>query len=107
MPTATNGNVQSDGFRVLIAGGGPVGLALGVMLQRKGIDFLILERSPQVIVDSGACILVWPHATRLFHSMGLLEALEGRFLQTHNKVTMHLDGKVTADDFVFDWLEEK
>ncbi|KAF9174344.1 hypothetical protein BGX21_000176 [Mortierella sp. AD011] len=59
-------------FKVLIVGGGIVGLALGVMLDRAGIDFLILEawkedRPLGAVVHLGASVL------RAFEQLGLLE----------------------------------
>jgi 2-polyprenyl-6-methoxyphenol hydroxylase-like FAD-dependent oxidoreductase len=31
---------------VVIVGGGPVGLSMAILLQRFGIDFVLLERNP-------------------------------------------------------------
>ncbi|KAK7748253.1 hypothetical protein SLS62_008805 [Diatrype stigma] len=70
-------------FRVLIVGGGPVGLALGIMFAKSDIDFLILEQHSAIISDSGASITLWPHGT------------------------LNADGSVRDESAIFEWLEEQ
>ncbi|ORZ13791.1 hypothetical protein BCR41DRAFT_355000 [Lobosporangium transversale] len=59
-------------FKVIIAGGGIVGLALGVMLERAGIDYLILEAVNEVR-PLGAVLYVGPAVLRAFEQLGLLD----------------------------------
>ncbi|KAF9929871.1 hypothetical protein FBU30_001120 [Linnemannia zychae] len=61
-------------FKVIIAGGGIAGLSLGVMLERAGIDYLILEAQKEV-QPLGAVVYIGPPALRAFEQLGLLEDL--------------------------------
>jgi len=45
---------QSEGFRVLIVGGGVAGLTLVNCLQHAGIDFLLLEGRKEIGFRVGA-----------------------------------------------------
>ena len=45
---ATDENAYTDRFTCTIIGAGPAGLSLGYELQRRGIDFVILEQSSKV-----------------------------------------------------------
>lgn len=61
-------------FKVIIAGGGIAGLSLGVMLERAGIDYLILEAAGE-IQPLGAVVYLGPPVLRAFEQLGLLEDL--------------------------------
>ncbi|KAF9920402.1 hypothetical protein BGZ65_011292, partial [Modicella reniformis] len=61
-------------FKVIIAGGGIVGLSLGVMLERAGIDYLILEAADEVR-PVGAVVYLGPPVLRSFEQLGLLDDL--------------------------------
>ncbi|KAI1319896.1 hypothetical protein EDD11_002570 [Mortierella claussenii] len=61
-------------FKVIIAGGGIAGLALGVMLERAGIDYLILEAAKDV-QPLGTLMYLGPAVLRTFEQLGLLEDL--------------------------------
>ncbi|KAG0366323.1 hypothetical protein BC939DRAFT_440977 [Gamsiella multidivaricata] len=61
-------------FKVIIAGGGIVGLSLGVMLERAGIDYLILEATSDVR-PLGGVVMLGPPVLRAFEQLGLLEDL--------------------------------
>ncbi|KAF9912286.1 hypothetical protein EC991_000178 [Linnemannia zychae] len=61
-------------FKVIIAGGGIAGLSLGVMLERAGIDYLILEAAGE-IRPLGAVVYLGPPVLRAFEQLGLLEDL--------------------------------
>ncbi|KAF9384433.1 hypothetical protein CPB97_005683 [Podila verticillata] len=61
-------------FKVIIAGGGIAGLALGVMLERAGIDYIILEAHDEVR-PLGAVVYLGPSLMRVMEQLGLLDDL--------------------------------
>lgn len=95
-------------FRVIIVGAGPTGLALGNMLMAANIDFVILERHKSVITDSGACIMLWPHATRVLDQLGLLKGPSlSQKIRLHTKIAINHQGRQISSDPTFQWIEEK
>jgi 2-polyprenyl-6-methoxyphenol hydroxylase-like FAD-dependent oxidoreductase len=62
-------------FRVIIAGGGPAGLTAAHSLSKAGIDFVVLERRPEVLEDVGASLVILPHNIRVLSQFGLLPKL--------------------------------
>ncbi|KAG0197696.1 hypothetical protein BGX28_008796 [Mortierella sp. GBA30] len=65
---------MAPNIRVLIAGGGIGGLMLGLMLERAGIEYQILERSPEHR-PLGSAISMNGTVLRLFEQLGLLEEI--------------------------------
>jgi 2-polyprenyl-6-methoxyphenol hydroxylase-like FAD-dependent oxidoreductase len=94
-------------FRVIIVGAGPTGLAVGNMLAAAHIDFIILEQHRQVITESGACIMLWPHSARVLDQLGLLQSAKSSSLGLHSKSTVDPSGRQMSDDPTFRWIEEK
>ena len=64
-----------DNFKVIIVGGGPVGLSAAHALRLAGIDFLVLEQRPSVFEDLGAGIILSANSLRVLHQFGVLEPL--------------------------------
>lgn len=62
-------------FKVVIIGAGPTGLTAAHALSKAGIDFVVLERRPQIVEDVGASLVLFPHNMRVFAQFGLLEKL--------------------------------
>ncbi|KAK1238884.1 hypothetical protein MKX08_005945 [Trichoderma sp. CBMAI-0020] len=62
-------------FKVIIIGGGPVGLFLANGLQRSGIDYLLFEKRPTIPPTTAFGIFLWPQVTRMMHQLGLLDKL--------------------------------
>ncbi|KAI1116256.1 FAD/NAD(P)-binding domain-containing protein [Nemania sp. NC0429] len=93
-------------FRVIIVGAGPTGLAVGNMLAAAHVDFVILEQHKQVVTDSGACIMLWPHTARILDQLGLLEAARRSSLGLHSKGTIDASGRQLSHDPTFDWIRE-
>ena len=58
--------------RLIIAGGGIGGMASALALSRAGFDVTVYERAP-VFADIGAGMSLWPNATRVLKSLGVLD----------------------------------
>ncbi|KAI8623980.1 FAD/NAD(P)-binding domain-containing protein [Xylariaceae sp. FL1651] len=93
-------------FRAIIIGGGPVGLAIANGLDRAGLDYLVVERHPTIISESGAGIMLWPHTVRIFDQLGLIEACKDRFIPLYKKTNLRLDGTPTRTAPIFEYLDE-
>ncbi|KAI0456766.1 FAD/NAD(P)-binding domain-containing protein [Xylaria acuta] len=93
-------------FRVVIIGAGPTGLALGNMLAAAHIDFVILERHDRVVTESGACIMLWPHSTRVLEQLGLLDTAIDESLGLHSKSTIDNLGRQQSEYPTFRWIGE-
>lgn len=63
-------------FKVIIIGGGPVGLFLANALQASGIDYLLFEKRDTVPPATAFGIFLWPQVTRMMHQLGLFESLQ-------------------------------
>jgi 2-polyprenyl-6-methoxyphenol hydroxylase-like FAD-dependent oxidoreductase len=63
--------------KLIIAGGGIGGIAAALALHRAGIDVTVFERAP-AFTEVGAGMSLWPNATRVLQSLGVLEAVMAR-----------------------------
>ncbi|KAK7211610.1 hypothetical protein V2G26_018788 [Clonostachys chloroleuca] len=61
--------------KVVIVGGGPVGIITAHALYHAGIDFVVLESRADISKDTGASLAVTPQNLRVFHQLGLLDTL--------------------------------
>ncbi|WP_029004705.1 FAD-dependent monooxygenase [Azorhizobium doebereinerae] len=60
---------------VLIAGGGPTGLSLAIMLRRFGVDVRVIDRNAQAATVSKA-LAVWSGSLEALHAMGAVAEFE-------------------------------
>ena len=58
--------------KLIIAGVGSGGMATALALHRAGIDVTVFERAP-AFAELGAGMSLWPNATRVLRSLGVLE----------------------------------
>lgn len=66
-----------------IIGGGIGGVATAAALHRFGIHATVYERAPR-LEEVGAGMMLWPNATRVLETLGLLDAVASRSgLNTH------------------------
>lgn len=63
----------AGGPRVLIAGGGIMGLSLALMLERKGVDYVLLEARDEVAAPVGASVAFLANSARILDQLGLLD----------------------------------
>ncbi|KAK0667040.1 hypothetical protein QBC41DRAFT_396714 [Cercophora samala] len=81
-------------LKVIIIGGGPIGLTLAQILTSAGVDFTILERRSTVTPEEGAGIAIGPTSFRLYDQLGLLPQMEQISTPIPHKHVLQRDGKV-------------
>lgn len=94
------------GFRAVIVGGGPVGLGLAHMLDRAGIDYVLLERRPTVLEESGFGLAFYPHGVRLLDQLGMLDEARRLYLPMRDKTTFAPDGRERCYNRLYESMEE-
>jgi 2-polyprenyl-6-methoxyphenol hydroxylase-like FAD-dependent oxidoreductase len=67
--------MTSENFKVIVVGGGPVGLTAAHALSRAGLDYIVLENRHSVTIDVGASLVLWPQGLRVLAQLGLLDRL--------------------------------
>lgn len=89
---------------ILIVGAGPTGLTLGLMLERGGVDFRIIDAEAGPAKESRA-LAIYPRTLELLSRLDVLPPLleEGLFLSTFN---MHF-GHDVLTRFTFDAGESR
>lgn len=65
--------MSSKDVKVIIAGGSIAGLSLALMLEKNGIDFLVLEAYSDIAPQVGASIGVLPNGLRILDQLGCYE----------------------------------
>lgn len=68
---------ETDGFRVIIAGGGIAGLTLANCLQHAGIDYVLLEARSVIAPQVGASIGMMPNGSRILDQLGCYDEIAG------------------------------
>ena len=76
-------SAETVSVRCCIAGGGPAGMMLGLLLARVGVDVLVLEKHSDFIRDFRGDT-IHPSTLEVMHELGLLEGL---LRLPHQKVT--------------------
>ncbi|TIC96060.1 FAD-dependent monooxygenase andE [Colletotrichum higginsianum] len=91
--------------KVVIVGGSIAGLALGLMLQRIGVDFVILEAYREIAPQAGASIALLPNGIRVLDQLGCWEDIYAAAEKGTNKFTIRYNDM--SPILVLDDLEDK
>src|SRR5215813_13377051 len=83
-PEPTGSTVRT---RCCIAGGGPAGMMLGLLLARAGVDVVVLEKHADFLRDFRGDT-VHPSTLEVMHELGLL----GEFLKRPHQEARQLTG---------------
>lgn len=94
-------------FKVIIVGGGPVGLAAAHALHLAGIEFVVLESRPAIVEDKGASLIVHPHTLQVLHQFGVLEDLLLRGAELHHHLSFTAEGHVFSEGTRYTRIREK
>ncbi|KAJ1327036.1 FAD dependent monooxygenase [Microdochium nivale] len=88
MENATS-TAKVHSHQVVIVGGGITGIALGLMLERLGVDYVLLEAYGTMTPDVGASIALTPNGLRILDQLGCYEDLE--------RVSIPMSKSITRD----------
>lgn len=99
--------MESSDFRIILVGGGPVGLVAAHVFAAAGIDFVLLEQRATIVPPQGAGIVLFPHTQRVLEQLGLMHRIreiahEFRENRIVNSWGWHYHTTYTAK-----WTEEK
>ncbi|MDZ4869200.1 MAG: FAD-dependent monooxygenase, partial [Alphaproteobacteria bacterium] len=90
---------QSLATTCCIAGGGPAGMMLGLLLARAGIDVIVLEKHADFLRDFRGDT-IHPSTLELMHELGLLDEFLKRPHQEVREIAAHVgDWQFKVADF--------
>jgi 2-polyprenyl-6-methoxyphenol hydroxylase-like FAD-dependent oxidoreductase len=75
---------------VFIVGGGPVGLAMGLLLDRFGIDAVVVEKAPTT-TDHPKSRGCWVRTMEIFRQWGIEQAIRDRGLQDKSDMFVQVE----------------
>src|SRR3954463_10294772 len=81
--------------RCLVAGGGPRGMMMGLLLARAGIDVVVLEKHDDFLRDFRGDT-IHPSTLELMHELGLLEALLALPHQKVERLAVQFGGRMLS-----------
>lgn len=94
--------------KIIIAGGSVAGLALANMLERFGIDFVVLEAYPRIAPQVGASIGLLPNGLRILDQLGCYEASRAKSEELYQHGFYRgSDGEMIGYQHDLVWLLEK
>ena len=87
-------------MKVLIAGGGPTGLTLGIDLARRGVEVRVVDKADRFF-DGSRGDGIQPRTLEVFDDLGVIDAVlaEGR---GPTPIRVHLDGRFVTEQ----WMTE-
>ena len=89
-------STKSKSFKVIVVGGGIVGLSLSHALQLANIDHVVLEKHDKIISVRGAAVIIWPNAARILDQFGVLEKIHQTSTPLMNDYRRWPDGSVNS-----------
>jgi 2-polyprenyl-6-methoxyphenol hydroxylase-like FAD-dependent oxidoreductase len=99
--------MAQDKFKVIVVGGGPVGLTAAHILSRAGIEYVVLERRSSIKIDVGASLALWPQSLRVLSQLGLLDRLQQLGEEMGRTTTVTLGGHKYKETWATNTVKKK
>lgn len=68
--------MASNGFKVIVVGGGPVGLTSAHALTKAGLDFIVLEAREDTSTEAGSHLVMNSMGLQALSQLGLSDAVD-------------------------------
>lgn len=94
-------------FKVLIVGGSVAGLTLANILERYGIDYVLLEKHKMLAPQLGASLALWPFGLRILEQLGMYEKLSSMGRPLNRLKTFDPEGLLLNDRYYMGDLFEE
>ena len=99
--------MNTAGSRIIIVGGGPVGMTAAHALSRAGIDFVLLESRSEIVMDAGSGLLLSAIGLRALGQLGLLPALSKASTPVDKFRRLDHKGRDIGDTLFFTYFQQK
>lgn len=93
-------------FKIIIAGGSVVGLVLANVLEKAGIDYVVLEKG-EIAPHLGASISVLCHASKVFDQLGVWKKMLDNTLPLMDRQHFDEAGRMFEDTAVLKLIAER
>lgn len=93
-------------FKVLVAGGGPVGLTAALALSRANIAFTLLEKHSTVVPEAGADLVLNPGGIRNLSQLGIFDEIAANSTPLSDMTRIDHQGQRISDSNIFYRLKE-
>ncbi|KAH8651654.1 hypothetical protein BGZ61DRAFT_375282 [Ilyonectria robusta] len=99
--------MSSNAFKVIIVGGGPVGLTAAHSLSQANLDFVVLERRTKIVEDAGSNLVLLPIGLRVLSQLGMLPKIESVSSPMSRFRRIDYNGRDIGDTLWFTHSKEK
>ena len=93
--------------KVIVVGGGPVGVTAAHALAKAGIDFILLESRPTIVMDAGSNLVLSPTGLRALGQLGMLSALNSVSSPLAKFSRFDHKGRDIGDTMFFTYFQQK
>lgn len=99
--------MSSTTAKVIVVGGGPVGMTAAHALSQAGIDFVLLESRPTIVMDAGSNLVLSPTGLRALGQLGMLPALNSVSSPLAKFSRFDHKGRDIGDTMFFTYFQQK
>lgn len=99
--------MNATGSKIIVVGGGPVGLTAAHALARAGIDFVLLEGRPEIVADAGSGLVLSAMGLRALAQLGLLAALSKASTPVDKFKRLDHKGRDIGDTMFFTYFQQR
>lgn len=93
--------------KVIVVGGGPVGMTAAHALAKAGIDFVLLESRSTIVMDAGSNLVLSSTGLRALGQLGMLSALYSVSSPLAKFSRFDHNGRDIGDTMFFTYFQQK